>query len=52
MNSTITSSLIQDWFVINDDRWANVLTTGCVKGLQLKSRWAGQLRRRARSPAR
>jgi hypothetical protein len=34
MNTTITSSLIQDWFVINDDRWANVLTTGCVKGLQ------------------
>lgn len=31
MNSHTTSSLIQDWYVINDDRWANLLDTSHVK---------------------
>lgn len=34
MNSTATSSLIQDWLVINDDRWANLLVTSWVKAPQ------------------
>jgi hypothetical protein len=31
MNSHTTSSLIQDWYVINDARWAYLLDTSHVK---------------------
>jgi hypothetical protein len=31
MITDTTSSLIQDWYVLNDDRWANLLVTSRVR---------------------
>ena len=31
MNNNANSSLIQEWFVINDDRWARLLVTSPVR---------------------
>lgn len=34
MNNNDNSSLIQEWFVINDDRWAHLLVTSPVRAEQ------------------
>ena len=31
MNNDANSSLIQEWFVFNDDRWAHLLVTSPVR---------------------
>jgi hypothetical protein len=31
MNNHTTSNLIQDWYVLNDGRWAHLLDTSHVK---------------------